>query len=34
MYTFTQGATVLIIFILGLFNKGIMKIMNATDIVN
>lgn len=32
MYTFTQGATVLIIFIIGLFNKGIMKIMNVTDI--
>ena len=34
MYTFTQGATVLIIFRIGLFNKGIMKIMNVTDIVN
>ncbi len=34
LYSLTQGAMLLIIFIIGLFNKDIMNIMNTTDMVN
>jgi hypothetical protein len=34
MYLGTQGITLLIIYIFGLFNKNVINVINTTDIVN